>query len=328
MTRADIINFPILRFMFSSLTLILTTTATRLTFYMNAPTAIRASRYLLIVIRWFFIAAVIFAASKFVCGYVINHVLPQVYTAKATLTVPANDLVIPTAGSSPEPEDFRPEFENTIRSPDFLLAVIKDLGLEQAWAKRLYRSDDQLPDVDALTHMENALKFRIEPEINTISITAASDVPQEAADIANAVADRYKTTRDVAEAQREDHGDTGLREQIAEQQKVVDDKKATLEKMPPDQSPAYLAAQHDLDQQQSILDALDTRDMQGDNDSHIAKSLIHFVSRAETPIDPTHPNKSIAYYLTLFVATSAGLVVASFVEIIFLFLRASERMDN
>ena len=300
----------------------LTATATRLNFYMNAPAAIRASRYVFIVIRWIFVVVIVFAVTKSVCEYVINHVLPQVYSAKATLQIPASDLVVPTAGSSPEPVAFQPEYENTIRSPDFLLSVIKDLDLEQAWAKRLYKSDDQLPDVDALTHMEDVLKFRTEPEANTISIAASSDVPQEAANIANAVADRYKTVRNT----EEEYSRTGqaFRDQLAKQQELVDEKKLALAKIQDNQSPAFINAQRDLEEAQSVLDSYSIR-LRGGSDT---LSLVSIGSRAEAPTDPTHPNKSMAYYLTLFVAISAGLLVASFVEIIFLFLRAAVRMDN
>jgi capsular polysaccharide biosynthesis protein len=90
-----------------------------------------------------------------------------------------------------------------MESPDVLLSVIKDLGLDKAWAKRVYAADsDELPDVDALTHMRNILKIDLIRGTNIIKITASSDTPKEAADIANAIVDQYKTIRDGEENQR------------------------------------------------------------------------------------------------------------------------------
>jgi capsular exopolysaccharide synthesis family protein len=64
-----------------------------------------------------------------------------------------------------------------------------------------------------------------------MNITFSSEVPMECADVANAVADRYKTMRDVEEDQKVNRGTDSLRDQIRQQQKVVDDKKAEVEKM-------------------------------------------------------------------------------------------------
>jgi uncharacterized protein involved in exopolysaccharide biosynthesis len=345
MARIVSIKFPILRFMFPSLLLMLTAKTSPLTFYMSVPPAPRATRYLTLVLRWLLIVAGVFMLTKAICTYFIDYVLPQVYTATAKLQVPASDLTIPAVGSGPEPVAFQPEFENTIRSPDFLLSVIKDLGLEQAWAKRLYKSDDQLPDVDALTHMENVLKFRNEPGTNMISITASSDLPQEATDIANAVADRYKTMLDVEVDQQTNRGADSLRDQIAEQQRVVEEKRAAVEKIRQELGKvgitipsstgkasallqAFHDAQHDLDQQQAILDALNVRLKQVMADSQLQESPVQILSRAEIPTVPTHPNRSLAFVFTMAASSIAGLLAASFVEIIFLFLRAAERTDN
>ena len=85
-------------------------------------------------------------------------------------------------------------------SPNSLLPVIYDLGLDKAWANRIDKSDsDDLPPRDALlpqealAYMSQVLKLNVEPGTNIVDITASSDVPKEAADIANDIADRYRT---------------------------------------------------------------------------------------------------------------------------------------
>jgi uncharacterized protein involved in exopolysaccharide biosynthesis len=228
--------------------------------FMIASTAKRVTRYLSVVLRWFLVLGGAFALTV-LAGLSLIDVLPKVYKGTAMIQLPPGDLVTPTApGSMLEPEPFQPEFENTMMSPEFLLAVVKDLGLDKEWAKRLYKSDqDQLPDVDALTHMEKLLKIDVKRGTHVVQITAESDVPQEAADIANAVAQRYKVTR----------VDTGT-----------------------------------------------------------GASPVRIIERAETPTEPARPNRSIDFIVTLVVAALVSVTAASFVEIVFLFMRAGERTEG
>jgi uncharacterized protein involved in exopolysaccharide biosynthesis len=211
-----------------------------------------------------------------------------------------------------------------MQSPDFLLPIITDLALDKAWAKKISTADsDELPDVDALTHMSKILKLAVKPGTNIINITVSSDVPQEAADIANAIADRYKTLRDVEEDQRNNRGADALHDQIAQQQQVVDEAKATLEKLPQDQ-----AAKRDLEQQQTILDALNVRLKQVIIDAQLVESPVRIISRAEPPTAPSKPNKSFDFMVTIVAATFLSIFAASFTEVILMLARASERTDN
>ena len=226
---------------------------------MTESTSLRVTRYLSVVARWFLILGGAFALTFLSGLYVINNVLTKVYKASATLELPAGDLVTPTVpGSVLVAEPPQPEFENTIMSPEFLLAIVKDLGLDKEWASRIYKTDDdQLPDVDALTHMEKSLRIDVKRGTHLVEITASSDVPIEAARIANAVADRYKVTRGVA-----------------------------------------------------------------------GTSAVRIVSRAEMPTEPSRPNRDFDLVALAIVAALVSVITASFVEIIFLFIRAGERMEG
>jgi capsular polysaccharide biosynthesis protein len=228
---------------------------------MNVPTAIRVHRYASVAVRWLLIGSGVFALTVLAGLSITDEILPKVYTAHTLLILPAGDLVTPSAGLGPEPVAFQPEFENTMLSPEFLLAIVKDLGLEKEWAKRIYKSDqEQLPDVDALTHMEKLVKIEVKPGPNLVEITATSDVPQEAADIANAIARHYQATREMGSPSRE--------------------------------------------------------------------NSVRIVARAESPTEPTQPDKNFAFVVTLVVASLLSLTAASFVEMVLLFIRAGERSDS
>ena len=162
-----------------------------------------------------------------------------------------------------------------MQTPDILTAIIKNQTLDQIWAKRLQSDHDVLPPQQALDHLRKVLKIEAVPGTNIVKVTASSEVPQEAADIANALVDTYKAQRDQEEAERNSRGIDSLREQITQQQKVVDDKKAAVEKHPRD-----VNAQRDLVQQQSLLDALNIRLKQVIADQPLEESPVRIISRA------------------------------------------------
>ena len=158
----------------------------------------RFVRYSTVALRWIFILTVVFYVIFATAQYALGHIMRQVYTASASVRVPPSELEIPSVETRTDMGTLQPEFENEIRSPDFLLSVIKDLGLDKTWAKRIYQLDgDTVPDVDALTNMEKLLTFKVASGENIIVITASSDLPEEAAEIANAVAYRYQTMHDM-----------------------------------------------------------------------------------------------------------------------------------
>jgi len=183
-----------------------------------------ANRSLVPVLRWLGVAFTVFVLTVLCGAFITYKILPKAYVATAQIQVrpQGSDL-------SFDPTVFLSEFE-IIQSPNVLLPIIKDLGLDKEWARRVFKSkENQLSDQDALAYMGKILKLDFKRGTNIIDITVASDVPKESADIANAVADRYKTLRDVEEDQRTNRGEDSLRDQIAGQQKAVDEKKAALE---------------------------------------------------------------------------------------------------
>jgi uncharacterized protein involved in exopolysaccharide biosynthesis len=225
----------------------------------TVPTPTRMIRFVFVSLRWLFVTAAVFALVVLGGLCLINQVLPKVYIASVSLQLPP--------GSNLQPVALQSELENTMMSPDFLLSVVRDLDLEKEWAKRIYKLDgDQLPDVDALTHIEKLVKIDFSPGTNVVKITAASDISQESADIANAMADRYKTLRDLE----------------AERSLVVG--------LPP--------------------------------------IPVRIFSHAEPPKEPIKPDKSFDFIVTLIVAGFLSVMTASFVEIVFLFLRAGDRVGN
>lgn len=179
----------------------------------------------------------IFALTVLSGYYVTTEVLQRVYTASSEIKILPRELTpIPTTTSAHTqgeigPQEFQNEFE-VITSPDVLSPIITDLQLDKVWAKRIYKSNlDALPMQDALGYMQGIVHLDYKRGTSIITITVNSEVPKECADIANAVANRYKTMRDVQEEQLVNSGISVLKDQISQQEKIVEAQQARVEQM-------------------------------------------------------------------------------------------------
>jgi len=316
---------------------------------MIVPTPKRATRYLSVILRWLLIMGTTLGLTLLAGLYLINNVFHKIYSATAQIQAQTtSDVTHNAPGSTVR---FQAELD-FMQSPDFLLAVIKDLGLDQKWADQDDPADsDQLPDVDALTHLSRMLRLQRENGTNLIDIIVSGEDPNECAAIANAVADRYQAMRDTEVDQRVPGDEDSLREQLAEQEKVVADKRAALEKMRQELAQFGITEQsgtispvsqeknaqvtvelrrfreieHEFELQETILDDLTIRLHQVSPD---LKSPIRIISRAVPPTEPITPNRNFDLIVTVVVAAVVSVTTASFVEMVFLFVRAGERAEN
>ena len=205
----------------------------------NSDQILHFHEYFKIIRNRLWVIFTIFTLTVLSGWYVTNEVLPKVYTASSQIQIRAREIVDVNGigggdGATDRPLDamqFQAEFQ-IMQSPDVLLPIITDLQLDKTWAKRVFNmGTDALPPQDALAFMVNKLNLNAGKGTSIINITFASEVAKEAADVANAVADRYKTMRDVEEDQRTNRGLDSLRSQITDQQKIVDATKDQVEKM-------------------------------------------------------------------------------------------------
>ena len=153
----------------------------------NVPPTSRLKRYFSVVGRWCAITFVVFAITLATGKYIYENLLPKTYTATAKIEVGASGA-----------DNFEAIFDG-IESRDVLGPVISDLGLDTVWAKRYSSNKEQLSQADALSHLKRSLEIDAQRGTNVINITVLSEAPREAAQIANAIADRYKAERGIDE---------------------------------------------------------------------------------------------------------------------------------
>ena len=100
-----------------------------------------------------------------------------------------------TADRAFDPALFSAEVKDMLSDAN-LMPVLQQLKLDRIWAKRLQSDHDTLSPQEALDHLRNVLKIENPRRTDIVEITAYSEIPQEAADIANAITDSYKTRRE------------------------------------------------------------------------------------------------------------------------------------
>lgn len=206
-------------------------------------------------------------------------VFHKVYRASATIQVRHgggfSNMLSPPSSANTETVAERIQKEiDGIASPDVLAAVIKDQKLDQIWAQRFNQSKDVMSPEEALSHFHDILKVEVITGTNIYTITAQSEIPQEAANIANGIANQYKKIRDKDQADPMRRDIESISAQIDKQKLIVDESSAHMEKLrqqisemdtivspsnPPDhtsEADQFHTAQTDLEKQRSILTAL------------------------------------------------------------------------
>lgn len=203
----------------------------------NSDRSQHVNEYFKVIRNRLWVIFTIFTLTVLSGLYVTNYVLPKIYTATTEIQIHPRGSTSIRAFNDGAPDrafdavDFQSEYQ-IMQSPDVLMPIIKDLGLDKTWASRMYKSGmETLPPQSALAYMKGILKIEPVRGSELIDISANSEVAQEAANIANALADRYRTMREIEQDQRSGAGADTIRAQIDQQQKVVDDKRAIMNKL-------------------------------------------------------------------------------------------------
>jgi Mg-chelatase subunit ChlD len=131
--------------------------------------------------------------------------------------------------SAYDPYFVQNEFE-AIQSEAVLGKVVKELNLNESWAKK-YGAGNKLSTAQVVQLLKKNLDLRAVPNSSSIEIGVKSDKPEEAAKLANAVAEAYKSHRleQRAALSRVEIG--SLEERWKDQEKKVAQAKADLERL-------------------------------------------------------------------------------------------------
>lgn len=203
----------------------------------NSDNTVHLRDYFKVIRNRLWVIVTIFLLTVVSGYYVTEQVLPRYYTAKAEIdiaprgeTTVVGMVPVSTPDKPFDTTKFQSEMEK-IQSSSLLEPLITDLNLDKTWAKRDFKLPiDKLPMLKAMEYMQHkVLKVDFKRGTEILEITAQSQDPEEAATIANAVVGRYKTLRGLEQDEKSASGVDELIRQIADQQKVVDEKKKKVD---------------------------------------------------------------------------------------------------
>ena len=165
-----------------------------------------------------------------------------------------------------------------IESPEVLAPVVTELKLDQAWAKRYNSGLDALPMQDALDHFHKVLAVKIRPLTSLVDITVSSENPQEAADVANAIADHYIGMLKQQIKSAKQPGIAALSDQLDQQAKVVEQMDALVA-----QNPQDAHAKQQSEDARALLSELHRKLNEIKAEAEVADPDAEIVVRAEAP---------------------------------------------
>src|SRR6266404_5832481 len=127
----------------------------------------------------------------------VTFILPESFASTARIKVERDNPDIQGIAERPlgpgyDPYFIQTEFE-TIQSETVLGKVVESQNLNEVWAKK--GSGERLKTAESVKPLKNSLDLRPVPNSTSIDIGVKSDKLEEAAKLANAVAEAYKEFR-------------------------------------------------------------------------------------------------------------------------------------
>ena len=268
----------------------------------------------------FFTAFTVVFLLVLLVSTVITFILPESYASTARIKVEHDAL--PASGFHSDPYFVQTEFE-IIQSQLVLNRVIDKLNLNVEWGKKYYNGQ-------TLTSSETMeiLKMRLQlvPVRNTslIAITVYSEDKNEAARIANAIAESYRDYRVNSRAEMKAQGIVVLQQQYKSQEEQIRAAQSDLESLrqqlkiaedaaasqSPQEQP-YWDKKRDLSQLLDLHKLLFSKIETERLDANVPNTLVQITDIAEPGRAPVKPNKTLNIFIGAVAGGFLGLVAGA-----------------
>jgi polysaccharide biosynthesis transport protein len=155
----------------------------------------------------------------------VTFILPESYSSTARIKIERDQSDIPsldqlhTIGLSYDPYFIQTEFE-LIQSEVILGKVVDNLNLIQEWGKK-YAGGERLKTQEAIALLKSKMDLRPVRNTSLIEIRVFSEKPEEAAKIANEIADVYRKHRQTHRQELSKEGIRVLKEELDAQEAKV-----------------------------------------------------------------------------------------------------------
>jgi polysaccharide biosynthesis transport protein len=165
----------------------------------------------------------------------VTFILPESYSSTARIKVDRDVTDIASIDprqfyqSSYDPYFIQTEFE-VIQSEVILGKVVEALNLSQEWGSK-FGASEKLKTTECIEILKKSLELRPVRNTSLIEIRVFSEKPEEAAKIANKIAEVYKQHRLDQNIDQMKSGIKALEEQWSQQSKDLDDAQARVDKL-------------------------------------------------------------------------------------------------
>jgi capsular polysaccharide biosynthesis protein len=218
-----------------------------------------------------------------------------------------------------DPYYLQTQFE-CIQSQGVLSKVIEDLDLNREWGKK-YAGGDRLKTSETLTLLKNRTDLRPVRNTSLIEIRVFSEKPEEAARIANAIAEAYRDYRGQARTRRISGGLRALEEACQANAEKIRNLQAEVAEQSRSQNPANtnrlaekVRSLEDLqrfDQMLFIKIASERTDL-----SLPATGMVQIIDVAYPVLRPVRPNKPLNIVVGIIVGGLGGLFLGTLVYVL------------
>ncbi|HWD93001.1 MAG TPA: polysaccharide biosynthesis tyrosine autokinase [Verrucomicrobiae bacterium] len=165
---------------------------------------------------------------------VVTLMYPESFAGTARITVEQDHPDISGLGTGPIGNTYDPYFLltefQTIQSEAVLSKVVATMNLREKWGKK-YNGGQPMSESDVETMIKGRLDLQPVRNTKFIEIKAYSDTAQEAADLANQVAESYQQYRSEDYEDLKNHGIKSLRQQLDDEDKKVAAAQSKVDKL-------------------------------------------------------------------------------------------------
>jgi uncharacterized protein involved in exopolysaccharide biosynthesis len=273
---------------------------------------------------WFFVT---------LCATIITFILPESYRATARIKIERDTWAetqnaplsrSPYPSPAYDPYFIQTEFE-LLQSELILTPVIERLKLDELWSNR-YTGGTKLTRAEARLLLRTHLDLRPVRNTSLIEISVWSDRADEAAEIANAIAEEFRAYRIKQHEALVRAGQQVLQANIAEQEARIAEAQALLDGLrtklgitdeqarqavdsvsaPPNQR-LYWDERRKLEDLLRYRSVLSQKLLAQEQDSRMSGAGVEIVDRAVPPMRPARPNKPLNIVLGMVIGALLGL---------------------
>ena len=250
----------------------------------------------------------------------VTFILPESYSSTARIKIERDQPDISGLADRPTPIAYDPYFIQTefevIQSEVILGKVVADLDLCREWGKKY--AVERLKTYEAVDLLKKRIDLRPVRNTSLIEIRVYSDKADEAAKLANAIAEVYREHRQEQRRQLSMGGIKALEQRHEENKAKIQDFQAEMAALSPpqsDQDTIRLAeARRRLEFLQRWDDVLGMKIASEKTDMSLpATMMVEIVDRAVPGLRPVRPNKPLNITIGIIVGGVSGFVLATLV---------------